>query len=65
MGMVSLTTNLLCHLRKRDREMDRRRNVREWIKRKEEMSGGKRQTDGGEDDNGAGAETEMVERQTK
>lgn len=48
--------------------MDRWRNTRVRIERKEEMSRGNRQTDGGwegKDHNGATAETEMVERQTK
>ncbi len=39
--------------------------MRVWIKRKEEMSRGNRQTDGGKDDSRAGGEAVMVERQTK
>ena len=65
MGWFSLTTNLHRHLRKRDREMDRRGKMRMQTERKEVMSRGNRQTDGGGDDSRAGAETVMVERQTK
>ena len=47
MGWFSLTTNLHRHLRKRDREMDRRGKMRMWTERKGVMSRGNRQTDGG------------------
>lgn len=55
--MVSLTANLLCHLRKRDGRDGKTEKYERWVKGNKGDGRGNRRTNGEKDDNRAGEET--------